>query len=92
MVIKLKREGGFAGIPANKNVDLKDLSDDEQTAVVKVVENPPPSSKATKDRDLCAPDIFTYEIKVKKGTKTVTIKYDDTNIPENLYLMFQKHL
>ena len=92
MVIKLKREGGFTGIPANKNVDLKDLSTEEQTAVVKVVDNPPPAGKASKDRSLCAPDIFSYEIKVKKGTKTVTIKYDDTNIPENLYLMFQKYM
>jgi hypothetical protein len=92
MIVKLKREGGFAGIPANKNVDMKDLSVEEQTAVVNVVDNPPPSIKASKDRSLCAPDVFSYEIKVKKGAKTVTIKYDDTNIPENLYLMFQKYM
>jgi hypothetical protein len=92
MVIKLKREGGFMGIPANKNVDIKDLSVEEKTAVETVVENPPAPDKDAKERSLQARDTCSYEIKVKKGTKTVTIKYDDTTIPENIYLMFQKHL
>ena len=92
MMIKLKREGGFMGIPANKSVDIKDLSVEEKTAVEKVVDNPPAPNTDTKQRSLAARDVCSYEIKVKKGTKTVTIKYDDTTIPENIYSMFQNHL
>ena len=92
MKIKLKREGGFMGIPANKSVDIEELSVEERTAFNKVVENPPAPNADTKERSLVARDVCSYEIKVKKGAKTVTIKYDDTTIPENIYSMFQNHL
>jgi hypothetical protein len=92
MVIKLKREGGFMGIPANKSVKSTELSDEELTAFNDVVENPPTPNDDTQERSLQARDVCSYEIKVKKGAKTVTIKYDDTTIPQNIYMMFQKHL
>jgi hypothetical protein len=92
MVIKLKREGGFTGIPANKSVNSTELSDEELTAFNKAVENPPAPNTDAQERGLQARDVCNYEIKVKKGNKTVTIKYDDTTIPEHIYMMFQKHL
>lgn len=92
MKIKLKREGGFIGMPANKSIDLNDLSDDERKAFDSAVDNPPAQTAASKERGLEMRDGMSYEIKVKKGNKMVTVKYDDTTIPENIYSMFQKYL
>ncbi len=50
-------------------------------------------STGTRGLDAAIPaDVQSYEIKVRKGSKTITIKFDDTNIPEKMYMMFQKYV
>jgi hypothetical protein len=92
MKIKVKREGGFMGIPAKADFSLDELSSDERSAfedmVLKSVETPESYQK----RDMPSPDAFAYEIKFKKGTKNMVLKFDDSSIPEKVYLLLEKYL
>ncbi len=36
-------------------------------------------------------DSVSYEVKVKKGSRYVTFKFDDTSIPQKVYDLFQKY-
>lgn len=37
-------------------------------------------------------DSFAYEMKVKKGSRYVTLKFDDKNIPQEVYSIFQRYV
>lgn len=43
-------------------------------------------------RGMVMRDAFSYEIKMKKGSKYVSYKFDDKSIPEKVYAIFQKYI
>jgi hypothetical protein len=101
MKIKLKKEGGFMGMTNNASIDLDKIPDDERNALSDLISNPPNlKSEDIEDEDdsnqrgLGMPmnDTFSYELKVRKGPKYVTLKFNDKNIPEKLYTIFQKYI
>lgn len=103
MKIKLKKEGGFMGMGGNANIDLDQLSDDERNAISDLIANPP-KSKAAEEAEpsddaqergmggMPMNDSFSYEMKVKKGPRYLTLKFNDKNIPEKVYSIFQKYV
>lgn len=98
MKIKLKKEGGFMGLISNTDLELDKLPEDEQDVFSDIMTNmPEPKPKEEKEkekvtRSMPMRDAFLYEIKVKKGARYVTMKYDDKSIPENVYKIFQKYI
>ena len=100
MKIKLKKEGGFMGMTNNASIDLDKIPDDERDALSDIISIPPKSKSIeveddeANQRGLAMPmnDAFSYELKVKKGPKYVTLKFNDKNIPEKLYTIFQKYI
>ncbi|NJN35467.1 MAG: hypothetical protein HC817_15620 [Saprospiraceae bacterium] len=59
----------------------------------------PPNTEGVIDRGGLSPkqtpmgaDMYSYTIKTKIDGKTVTLKFDDTSLPENMHLIFQKYL
>jgi hypothetical protein len=93
MKIKLKREGGFMGMPSGKDLELDQLSDEEKAAFEEAIENTQTKHESTiQDRSMPSADAFCYIVKMKKGAKNITMKFNDTNIPDSLYTIFQKYL
>ena len=96
MKIKLKKEGGFMGLSSNANLDLDKLSDAERDIISDIMTNPPKTKPEAEedspDRSMPMRDAFSYEIKMKKGPKYVTLKFDDKSIPEKVYNIFQKYI
>ncbi len=100
MKIKLKKEGGFMGLSSNKDLEIDKLSDEER-AIINDMMTSPPNKKIEKDmpnkgdghaRVMTMRDAFSYEIKMKKGSKYVSYKFDDKSIPEKVYEIFQKYI
>jgi hypothetical protein len=92
MKIKVKREGGLMGIPAKADINLDELSPDERSAFDDLVKKSIETPASYQKRDLPTPDGFAYEMKFKKGAKNVILKFDDSTLPEKVYLLLEKHL
>ncbi len=100
MKIKLKKEGGFMGLSSNADLEVEKLSDEERE-IMNDIMTTPPNKKVEKeakekedgdDRGMTMRDAFSYEIKMKKGPRYVTVKFDDKSIPEKVYKIFQKYI
>ena len=84
------------GLSSNADLDLNKLSDAERDIFSDIIANPPQAKTEAEtdspDRDMPMRDAFSYEIKMKKGPKYVTLKFDDKSIPEKVYKIFQKYI
>jgi hypothetical protein len=92
MRIKVKREGGLMGIPAKADINLEELTTDERLAIDDLVAKSIETPASYQKRDMPSPDGFAYEVKFKRGTKNVVLKFDDSTLPEKVYLLLEKHL
>jgi hypothetical protein len=92
MKIKVKREGGLMGIPAKADILLDELSPDERSAFDEMVNKAIETPISYQKRDMPSPDGFAYELKFKKGAKNMVLKFDDSNLPEKVYLLLEKYL
>jgi hypothetical protein len=92
MKIKIKREGGLMGIPAKADINLDELSSDERSAFDELVSKSIETPASYQKRDMPSPDGFAYELKFRKGAKNMTLKFDDSNLPEKVYLVLEKYL
>ncbi len=92
MKIKVKREGGLMGIPAKADINLDDLSKEDRSMFEDMVSKSIETPNSYQKRDMPSPDGFEYELKFKKGTKNLTLKFDDSTLPEKVYLLLEKHL
>lgn len=52
---------------------------------------PTPGDIQVQDRGMYIRDSVSYEVKVKKGSRYVTFKFDDKSIPQKVYDLFQKY-
>ena len=84
------------GLSSNADLDLDKLSDVEREIFSDIIANPPKAKTEAQsdspDRGMPMRDAFSYEIKMKKGPKYVTLKFDDKSIPEKVYKIFQKYI
>jgi hypothetical protein len=92
MKIKVKREGGLMGMPAKADINFEELSTEDRLAFEDLVTKSTQTPNAYQKRDLPSPDGFAYEIKFKKGAKNMVLKFDDSTLPEKVYLLLEKHL
>ena len=90
MKIRIKKEGGFMGLSSDVDLDYAQLSDDEKRAFDEALSKPP--SEILGERNLPTRDGISYVMKAKKGSRLVTLKFDDSNIPEKILNLFQKYL
>jgi hypothetical protein len=87
MKIKVKREGGLMGISAKADINLDDLPSDERSAFDELVNKMP-----EKPKPCDIPDGYAYEFKFRKGSKNTILKFDDSTLPEKIYLLLERHL
>jgi hypothetical protein len=80
------------GIPVKADINLDELSPEERSAFDDLVKKSVETPASYQKRDLPAPDGFAYEMKFKKGAKNMVLKFDDSTIPEKIYLLLEKHL
>jgi hypothetical protein len=92
MKIKVKREGGLMGIPAKADINLDELSKEDRSIIEDMVSKSSDSPVSYQKRDMPSPDGFAYELKFKKGAKNMVLKFDDSTLPEKVYLLLEKHL
>jgi hypothetical protein len=92
MKLKVKREGGLMGIPAKADINLDELSSDERSVIDELVNKSIQTPDSYQKRDMPSPDGFAYELKFKKGAKNMVLKFDDSNLPEKVYLLLEKYL
>ena len=88
--------------PPNKKIekDTTDIKGDkdiankagENESINKASEKNTPNMANENTRGMTMQDAFSYEIKMKKGSKYVSYKFDDKSIPEKVYEIFQKYI
>ena len=78
------------GLSSDVDLDYAQLSDDEKHAFDEALSSPP--NEVSDERSLPTRDGISYEMKAKKGSRSVTLKFDDSNIPEKILNLFQKYL
>ena len=79
--------------PPNKKIE-KDVPNKagEKDTSNKAREKDTPNIESENTRGMVMRDAFSYEIKMKKGSKYVSYKFDDKSIPEKVYEIFQKYI
>jgi hypothetical protein len=92
MKIKVKREGGLMGMPAKADINFNELSIEDRSVLEDLVSKSTETPASYQKRDLSSPDGFAYELKFKRGTKNVVLKFDDSTLPEKVYLLLEKYL
>jgi hypothetical protein len=92
MKIKVKREGGLMGIPAKADINFDELPTEDRLAFEDLVTKSDAMPTSYQKREMPSPDGFAYELKFKKGTKNVVLKFDDSTLPEKVYLLLEKYL
>jgi hypothetical protein len=92
MKIKVKREGGLMGIPAKANINIEELSQDDRSVFEEILSKSEDKPESYQTRSMPSPDGFAYEIKFKKGAKNMVLNFDDSTLPEKVYLLLEKYL
>lgn len=92
MKIKVKREGGLMGMPAKADINFNELSTEDRKVFEEIFSNTAETPASYQKRDLPSPDGFAYEIKFRKGAKNMVLKFDDSTLPEKVYLLLEKYL
>jgi hypothetical protein len=94
---------GSRGLDLETKSDLEEISaleneekstDSEEKAIVSpllTAERGLEDAQVTKEENQMR-DGFSYTLKVKKGLRWVTLQFDDKNIPDELFQLFQKHI
>ena len=78
------------GLSSDADLDYAQLSDDEKRTFDEALSKPP--AEISEERSLPTRDGIRYVMKAKKGSRLVTLKFDDSNIPEKILNLFQKYL
>jgi hypothetical protein len=78
MRIKIERRGGLAGRPAVGERDESELSPQEHSALKRLLESPPPATRAP------GADRFHYIVQVEDGGEVTRLEVAEDAMPHEL--------
>jgi hypothetical protein len=82
--VLVRREGGFAGMRLDTELDTRDLAPADAHKVRDLVSHVRSDALAPQPAPADGPDMSTWEVSIRRGDHTWRTAFDDQNIPHGL--------